>query len=662
MAAVRGAVILAAGMGTRLRPITETMPKCMTEVNGRPILLNALSAMNRYGIEEVTVVVGYCGRAIIDAVGERFGGISVNYLWNEIYAETNSMYSAWLARSVLEQGPLLIEGDVLFDQEVLKLALEAPEYRDRSVWLADRFGPESEGSMSISDEDGRITEVRIVRETLPEYRDNYYKSAGIVRVTADYGRRFSDWLSAEVERGNTNVFYDVVLAQHLSEAPIHVCDIGRVPWIEIDSFEDLREAEELFQSRKHLIVVMDGAADLPIAELGGRTPIEAACVPTIDLLTERGRTGLVQTMYPGAPLDGITANMGILGFDPTRYYPTGRASFEAMAQDIFLDEKDMAFRCNLISLDDECQITDFTAGQIPTDSAVRVLDRLQLGSDDLELYSGQGYRHILVLRDAGWFAQDLEAAAPHCNLGMPVSEIMLRGDGPAAQLAERLNRLMVDSISQLREISKELGTKADMLWLWSPSHCPRMPSFEKRFGVRGAIVAGLDFIRGIGVATGMHTKEIHGATGCLDTSYREKLKYAKLFLTHNDLIFLHINAPDEEGHAGNTSGKIAAIERIDREILAPLLEHVERRYPDKYRILILPGHYTCLKDAQHLDRPVPYCLSGDGIIPDGVEEFSEERIGSGEDTQIFESTWLVKMLLGDQPPVEKLDGSRRTCG
>ena len=122
MAAVRGAVILAAGMGTRLRPITETMPKCMTEVNGRPILLNALSAMNRYGIEEVTVVVGYCGRAIIDAVGERFGGISVNYLWNEIYAETNSMYSAWLARSVLEQGALLLEvGSALRDLPVAAL-------------------------------------------------------------------------------------------------------------------------------------------------------------------------------------------------------------------------------------------------------------------------------------------------------------------------------------------------------------------------------------------------------------------------------------------------------------------------------------------------------------------------------------------------------------
>jgi 2,3-bisphosphoglycerate-independent phosphoglycerate mutase len=173
-----------------------------------------------------------------------------------------------------------------------------------------------------------------------------------------------------------------------------------------------------------------------------------------------------------------------------------------------------------------------------------------------------------------------------------------------------------------------------------------MPSFVERFGIRGAIVAGLDFMRGIGEATGMHTKEIHGATGYLNTNFREKLKYAKNFLLHNDFVLVHVNAPDEEAHAGNAANKVLALELIDREIVTPLLEHLERRYPNNFRICVLPDHYTCLADSQHLEVPVPYAMYGAGIAPDAVERYSEAAVAKVH-KDVLMSTSLLEVLLSE---------------
>jgi len=426
--------------------------------------------------------------------------------------------------------------------------------------------------------------------------------------------------------------------------PIHVCRVEGLPWMEIDTLDDLRMAERLFEQTKNIIVVMDGAADLPIEQLDGKTPLQVARIPAIDSITKRGRTGMLQTMYPGVPIDSITGNMGILGFDPCRYYPAGRASFEAMAQGIYLEDNDIVFRCNLISITDERRIKDFTAGNIPTRETVRLINRIELEASDLEIYSGQSYRNALVLRNAPCLAKDLVAAAPHQNMNVPISDILLRGTTPEAQdVADRLNRIIVRSIDQIADINDSLHTAADMLWLWSPSSCPKMPSFNERFGMRGAIVAGLDFMRGIGEATGMQTKEIHGATGYLDTAYREKLKYAKMFLLHNDFLFLHVNAPDEEGHAGRVDGKIQALENIDREIIGPLVDYLDERYPNNYRIAVLPDHYTCLVDAQHLDTPIPYCMAGVGIKPDSVEQYTEATVSNAHD-DVSKSIDFLRLL------------------
>ncbi len=627
MTQLKHAVILAAGMGTRLRPITDHVPKCLTEVHGKPILCHEMDALIECGVEHVTIVVGFKGDIIQERIGASYKTLRVDYRSNDIYADTNSMYSAWIARDILEQGAYLIEGDVVIRPDVLKRA--ANDSSGRTLWLTDRFGPQSDGSMSVTDSEGRIQEIRIVRETLDAYPDNLFKSAGILKIQPDYGKAFSRWLDDNVEKGNTKVYYDLVLAENLQELPIYICNVEGLPWMEVDTLDDLRIAERLFERTKNVIVVMDGAADLPIESLDGKTPLQVAKIPAIDAITKRGRTGMLQTMYPGVPIDSITGNMGILGFDPSRYYPAGRASFEAMAQGIYLEDNDIVFRCNLISLEDDRRIKDFTSDNIATRETVRVINQIQLDRHDLELYSGQSYRNTLVVRNAPCLAKDIVAAAPHQNMGVPIENIMLRGTTPEAQaVAEQLNAMMIRSIEQVAHINTELNTAADMLWLWSPSSCPKMPSFTERFGMRGAIVAGLDFMRGIGEATGMQTKEIHGANGYLDTAYREKLKYAKMFLLHNDFLFLHVNAPDEEGHAGRVDGKIQALENIDREIVGPLVDYMDNRYPDNYRIAVLPDHYTCLADAQHLDTPIPYCMAGVGIEPDSVMEYTETDVSS----------------------------------
>ena len=244
MQEIKKAVILAAGLGSRLKPLTDSAPKCLTEVNDRSLLGHTLGILEKNGIDETVVVVGYLGDIVIEKVGESYGGMKVTYLWNKIYEKTNSMYSAWLAREYLEQGAVLIEGDTIFEESLVRGVLR--EHPGKACWVGDRFTPSHDGSMSTTDSDNRIIELRIVREKLKEYRNNYYKSTGVLKITPEYGREFSRWLDEEVRRDNVMVYFDIVIAGHLADAPIFIHDFTGGRWIEIDDMNDLARAEELF--------------------------------------------------------------------------------------------------------------------------------------------------------------------------------------------------------------------------------------------------------------------------------------------------------------------------------------------------------------------------------------------------------------------------------
>ncbi len=622
---IKKAVILAAGLGVRLKPFTDEVPKCLTEVNGTSILEHTLEILEENGIDETVLVVGYLGDVILNKIGKKYRNMKISYIWNKIFDKTNSMYSAWLAKNYLKQGVILIEGDTIFEKSLMESLINTSV--DKAYWAVNKFTEDFDGSMSITDKSERIIELKIVRGSLGEYKENYFKSTGVLKITSDYGKLFSGWLDEDVANDNVDIYYDLVIAQHLHDHPIYIFDVtNKSKWVEIDDFDDLQRSEFVFRSTKYVMILMDGAADLPISGLGNRTPFEAADIHSVDFLTKNGKSGLIKTMYLGLPICSIVANLGILGYNPSRYYPNGRASFEALAKGIYLDDNDIVLRCNLLAIENG-KIKDFTACNIKDNEARRIIENLKLSDNRMEIFPGQSYRNLFILRDMKFNSKEIQAFEPHMNIGKPLKELLLKGSiNSSKKVTDYLNGFMLDTIKQIKILNREFKTKADMIFLWSPSSTPRLFSFHRKFGIDGAIVSGLDFTRGIGIAARMAVKKTKCATGYSDTDLSEKLKDAKNHLMHNDLVFIHINAPDEESHNKNVKGKIDIIERIDREIIKPMLEFLDRKFPEKYRIAIMTDHYTLLKDGTHLAKPVPYTVYGEGIEKDNIKYFSEREI------------------------------------
>ena len=260
---------------------------------------------------------------------------------------------------------------------------------------------------------------------------------------------------------------------------------------------------------------------------------------------------------------------------------------------------------------------------------------MELNDDTLNIYPGQSYRNIMIVRDVNCNASEITASEPHMNIGRPVEDILLKGNSAkSVKVVEKLNKIMLESIEKIKKLNEKFKTPADMIFLWSPSSEPRIPSFHRKFGIDGAIISGLDFTRGIGIAARMESRKIHGATGYSDTNLKEKLRYAQDSLRYNDLVYLHINAPDEESHQKNIFGKVNIIEKIDKEIVGSIKNYLDHNYPNNYRLAILPDHYTLLKNGEHSDVLVPYLIFGKGIKRDHVRRFTEKDVGEKSRTII----------------------------
>jgi 2,3-bisphosphoglycerate-independent phosphoglycerate mutase len=375
---------------------------------------------------------------------------------------------------------------------------------------------------------------------------------------------------------------------------------------------------------KHVILCIDGMADFPHPAIGDRTVMEAAHTPSLDRLTALGTVGRAQTSWAALPCGSPVANLAILGYDPNRYHPNGRSSFEALAAGTRLRPGDLAFRCNLVSISSDGRMADFTAGQIDTEVAGDLIWGYELDDPKLELYVGQQYRHCLILRDAHVPAEELELAAPHCYQQEPIEPLLPRGKTPrAAALAARLREFMVQSRSYIEEFNRRAPTAATMCWLWSASSSPLLPPFESAFGRRAALVCGLDFLKGIAIAAGIETKNIVGATGYIDTNLRAKLRFTINYLRNYDFVYLHVNSLDEAGHMRDARLKTRMLEKLDAELLGPLLTYLDRNHPDDWRMMVIPDHYTLSIDGTHRPRPVPLVLAGTGIAPDRNARMSE---------------------------------------
>ncbi len=378
---------------------------------------------------------------------------------------------------------------------------------------------------------------------------------------------------------------------------------------------------------KYVVLVPDGAADRPVSARGGSTPLEVARVPNMDFLAENGVCGTAVTVPEGMPAGSDVANFSLMGYDPRLYY-CGRGPLEAASMGVRLDEDQVAFRCNLVT-EEGGRLADYSAGHITTEEAREIIRFLEdkLGDNFTSFHPGVGYRHLLVLRGLTYL--ESRCVPPHDAVGEQVEDIMPQGPG-----AERLRGLMRLSRKLLQEhpVNRrrlDSGLRpANMIWPWGQGRSPHLPTLRERYGLSGAVITAVDLIKGLGRHADLEVVDVPGATGYYDTDYRAKGIYALEALRRVDLIYVHVEAPDEAGHEGNWEAKVEALESFDRHIVGPLLDESVRR-GEELRVLLAPDHLTPIEVGTHVDDPVPFAVYIPGVKPDRVREFTEKGAAEG---------------------------------
>jgi len=385
---------------------------------------------------------------------------------------------------------------------------------------------------------------------------------------------------------------------------------------------------------KYTILLIDGSADYPLERMGGRTPLMAALIPNMDRLAAEGRLGTLTTVPEGMSPDSAVANQSVLGYDPRVSYE-GRGVLEAASLGVELGPEDVAMRCNLVAVKDG-RMLDHSSGHISTEEAHALVDALsaELRWEGVEFHKGVSYRHLLVLRGAG-FSADLKCWPPHDHVGKPVAEMPVIARSPEAEpTADLLNRLTEASRAVLADhpVNRARRAKgkreAATIWVWSPGHKPTMETLQERFGIRGAVISAVDLIHGLGRYAGMTSIPVEGATGLYDTNYEGKARAALGALEDHDLVFIHVEGPDEAGHARDLGMKIHCIESIDRRLLGPLLAGLEER-GWKAVVAVLPDHLTPVERGDHVGEAVPVLIRDPDREPDAVDHYDEESARTG---------------------------------
>ena len=399
---------------------------------------------------------------------------------------------------------------------------------------------------------------------------------------------------------------------------------------------------------KSLIFLADGMADHPLAELGNRTPLEAANTPAMDAIAARGINGTFLTLPEGLPTSSDVANMSVLGFFPERNYP-GRGPIEAVSQGIALGPEDVAWRCNLVTVSPEGILLDYSAGHIDNGVAAQLMADLQreFGDDRVTFHSGVSYRNLLVLHGRE-FSRNVDYHKPDSSQDMPVAELKLSAadDSPeAAYTVEFLDRLgqLCAAFLAAHPLNRGRKAPANWIWPWSPGRRPRLEPFSVCYdGRRGAVISAVDVIKGIGKSSGMEVIEVPGATGFLDTNYAGKVAAALEAIQRNDLVYVHVEAIDECSHLGDLKLKMQAIEDFDSKIVAPVLAALKGK---GITFAVLPDHPVPIKLRKHTTTPVPLAIAGPGIEPDQVQSFSETLAPTGS-LGFLRGNELVKKVLG----------------
>ena len=395
---------------------------------------------------------------------------------------------------------------------------------------------------------------------------------------------------------------------------------------------------------KYVIIVGDGMADEPIEELGRKTPLMVAKTPTMDWMAQHGELGLVRTVPEGLPPGSEIANLSIMGYDPALTF-TGRGPIEAVSLGVSLGATDIAFRCNLVTLDlrnGNTVMEDFSAGHIKDDEARQIILELNqaLGDHEFQFYPGVSYRHLLIWKAGAEKFPSLEKlplTPPHDILGQEIFSYLpgrsqTVDKGPEQELLRLMTRsqafLKIHPVN-VRRLEQGL-LPANSIWLWGQGKTPKMATLKERFGMDGYVISAVPLIKGIGIFAGLGVLEVPGATGYFDTNYDGKAQYALNALRDKDLVYVHVEAPDEAGHMGDLKLKIESIEAFDDKIVGPILNGLTRY--DRYRVLVMPDHPTPIRIRTHTAEPIPYVIySSEGATEhpevEGFNEVTAERTG-----------------------------------
>lgn len=396
---------------------------------------------------------------------------------------------------------------------------------------------------------------------------------------------------------------------------------------------------------KHIIILGDGMADHPVGRLGGKTLLQYADTPYMDMLAKNGRTGRLITIPEGFQPGSEVANTAILGYDLNEVYE-GRGPLEAASIGYDMRADAMAMRCNIITLADG-RIKNHHGGHLTTEQSdilIKYLDR-QLGNEDIKFITGIQYRHLLIIRGGN---KHIVCAPPHDHPEEEWRRLMVRpehgwenrrdGDRMTAQqTADIINTLILKSQQLLEQhpFNKERAAQqkdaANSIWPWSGGYRPKMDTLQQMYPQikEGDVISAVDLIRGIGRYAGLNRVTVEGMTGLADTNYENKAQAAIDMLRQHDFVYLHVEASDEAGHDGDLELKLKTIENLDRRIVKPVYEEVSTWTDTPVCIAILPDHPTPVELRIHVAEPVPFIIWHPGITPDGVETYDEVSCVSG---------------------------------
>ncbi len=380
---------------------------------------------------------------------------------------------------------------------------------------------------------------------------------------------------------------------------------------------------------KYLILIPDGMADTPVAELGGMTPMQKANKPYMDMLASKSMVGTVSNVPDGMVPESDTANMAILSFDP-KIYSKGRSPLEAVSMGIDMKPDETAYRCNVVTLTEEQEnyedriILDHSADEISTEEADKLIKTLEekLGNEYRKFYTGVSYRHCLIWKNSD---DKYNFMRPHDILGQRIGDYLPKSEDGG----EEFLKLMKESYEILKDHPVNIARKARGLkpansaWLWSPGKKPALPSFKEKWGLDAAVISAVDLIKGIGLCAQMESIDVEGATGNVHTNYSGKANAAiDAFKRGKELVYIHVEAPDECGHRAEIENKVKSIELIDEKILAPVYEYL-RESGDSFKIMVLPDHPTPICKRTHTMAPVPFFIYSSMNESAGCDTFTE---------------------------------------